>query len=146
MYLVATTMNISITSWYWSLEKGNSHQQEERFPGRLGFRWLCQDEHALEYLEKKKVKSLSCVQLFVTPWTLACQGPPSMGFSRQEYRSGLPFPSPSSQVGRKNFQKLCDSWGCHHSGVCIGSLMFYIFLNFNFYKVNIDKASLVTQW
>ena len=39
------------------------------------------------------VKSLSCVQLFVTPWTVANQSPPSMGFSRQEYWSGLPFPS-----------------------------------------------------
>ena len=41
-----------------------------------------------------KVKSLSRVQLFVTPWTIAYQAPPSMGFSRQEYWSGLPFPSP----------------------------------------------------
>ena len=40
------------------------------------------------------VKSLSCVQLFVTPWTVACQAPLSMGFPRQEYQSGLPFPSP----------------------------------------------------
>ena len=37
---------------------------------------------------------LSHVQLFVTPWTVACQAPLSMGFSRQEYWSGLPFPSP----------------------------------------------------
>ena len=37
---------------------------------------------------------LSRVQLFVTPWTVAHQAPLSMGFSRQEYRSGLPFPSP----------------------------------------------------
>ena len=43
---------------------------------------------------RKKVKSLSRVQLFATPWTVAYQAPPSMGFSRQEYRSGLPFPSP----------------------------------------------------
>ena len=41
-----------------------------------------------------KVKSLSRVQLFATPWTVAHQAPPSMGFSRQEYWSGLPFPSP----------------------------------------------------
>ena len=41
-----------------------------------------------------KVKSLSCVQLFVTPWTVACQAPPSIGFSRLECWSGLPFPSP----------------------------------------------------
>ena len=43
---------------------------------------------------KVKVKSLSCVRLFVTPWTVAYQAPPSVGFSRQEYWSGLPFPSP----------------------------------------------------
>ena len=43
---------------------------------------------------KVKVKSLSPVRLFVTPWTVAYQAPPSMGFSRQEYWSGLPFPSP----------------------------------------------------
>ena len=40
-----------------------------------------------------KVKSLSCVQLFATPWTVAYQAPPSMGFPRQECWSGLPFPS-----------------------------------------------------
>ena len=41
-----------------------------------------------------KVKSLSRVLLFVTPWTIAYQAPPSMGFSRQEYWSALLFPSP----------------------------------------------------
>ena len=40
------------------------------------------------------MKSLSHVQLFATPWTVVYQAPPSMGFSRQEYWSGLPFPSP----------------------------------------------------
>ena len=40
------------------------------------------------------MKSLSRVRLFVTPWTVAHQAPPSMGFSGQEYWSGLPFPSP----------------------------------------------------
>ena len=40
------------------------------------------------------MKSLSCVRLFATPWTVAHQASPSMGFSRQEYWSGLPFPSP----------------------------------------------------
>ena len=41
-----------------------------------------------------KVKSFSCVRLFATPWTVAYQAPPSMGFSRQECWSGLPLPSP----------------------------------------------------
>ena len=41
-----------------------------------------------------KVKLLSCVWLFVIPWTVAHQAPQSLEFSRQEYWSGLPFPSP----------------------------------------------------
>ena len=41
-----------------------------------------------------KVKSLSHVRLFATPWTVAYHVPLTMGFSRQEYWSGLPFPSP----------------------------------------------------
>ena len=43
---------------------------------------------------KVKVKSLSHVQLLVTSWTAAYQAPPPMGFSRQEYWSGVPLPSP----------------------------------------------------
>ena len=43
---------------------------------------------------KAKVKSLSCVRLFATPWTVVHQAPLSMGFSKQEYWSGLPLPSP----------------------------------------------------
>ena len=43
---------------------------------------------------KVKVKSLSRVRLFATPWTIAYQASLSMGFSRQEYWSGVPFPSP----------------------------------------------------
>ena len=46
------------------------------------------------YKERKKVKSLSPVQLFATPWTVTHQAPPSMGFSRQQYWSELPSPSP----------------------------------------------------
>ena len=46
------------------------------------------------HLPSPEVKSLSHVRLFATPWTVAYQAPPSMGFSRQEYCSGLPFPSP----------------------------------------------------
>ena len=40
------------------------------------------------------MESLSRVQLFATPWTVAYQAPPSMGFSRQDYWSGMPFPPP----------------------------------------------------
>ena len=49
---------------------------------------------------KVKVKSLIRVQLFPTSWTASHQGPPSMGFSRQEYCSGVPSPSPL----------LCSGW------------------------------------
>ena len=48
---------------------------------------------------KVKVKSLSRVWLLATPWTTAYQSPPSMGFSRQEYWSGLPLPSPIWGLG-----------------------------------------------
>ena len=47
---------------------------------------------------KVKEKSLSRVRLFATPWTVAHQAPPSMGFSRQEYWSGVPSPSPKKYL------------------------------------------------
>ena len=55
-----------------------------------------------EYTESE-VKSLSCVQLFATPWTAAYQAYLSMGFSRQEYWSVLPFASP--RIHRRTVQK-----------------------------------------
>ena len=48
---------------------------------------------AMEVKGKVKVKSLSRVRLFATPWAAAYQASPSMGFSKQECWSGLPFPS-----------------------------------------------------
>ena len=53
-------------------------------------KWQTHSSHK----ERKKVKSFSRVRLFVTPWTVDYQAPPSMEFSRQDYWSGLPFPSP----------------------------------------------------
>ena len=47
---------------------------------------------------KVKVNLLSCIWLFKTPWSAAYQAPPSMGFSRQEYWSGLPLPSPYQTI------------------------------------------------
>ena len=48
---------------------------------------------------------------FVTPWTLACQDPLSMGFSRQEYWSGLPFPSPTHKtVMRTKWHNACETF------------------------------------
>ena len=52
---------------------------------------------------KVKVKSLSCFRLFPTPRTAAYQAPLTMGFSRQEYWSGLPLPSPHKAWGAANF-------------------------------------------
>ena len=54
--------------------------------------WVC--TCGCDRNRKMKVKSLSHVQLFVTPWSIAHKAPLSMEFSRQEYWSGLPFPSP----------------------------------------------------
>ena len=59
---------------------------------------------------KVKVKSLSHVRLFVTPWTAAYQAPPSMGFSRQEYWSGVSLPSPSEDEGGFTKYEFCPTW------------------------------------
>ena len=52
---------------------------------------------------KVKGKSLSRVQLLATPWTIAYQAPPSMGFSRQEYWSGVSLPSPRTAISTCKF-------------------------------------------
>ena len=73
------------------------HEQYEKTKINIKYIYI----YILKSLKKKKnlawkvkVKSLSRVWLFATPWTEAYQAPPSMGFPRQEYWSGLPFPSP----------------------------------------------------
>ena len=66
---------------------------------------------------KVKVKSLSRVRLFPTPWTAAYQAPPSMGSSRQEYWSGVPLPSllwRPTRPFRTNTQKRCPF---HYGGL-----------------------------
>ena len=68
---------------------------------RLSLYGLNKDTLAYSQVEeqgplKVKMKSLSHVRLFATPWTVDYQAPPSMGFSRQEYWSGLPLPSPGN--------------------------------------------------
>ena len=57
---------------------------------------------------KVKVKSLSRVRLFATPWTAAHRAPPSMGFSRQEYWSGVPLLSPEHLLDAKHYSR---HWG-----------------------------------
>ena len=60
---------------------------------------------------KVKVKSLSRVQLLATPWAAAHQAPLSMGFSRQEYWSGLPLPSPTHCIVIiNNYEKINSKW------------------------------------
>ena len=71
---------------------------------------------------KVKVKSLSRVRLFVTPWTAAHQAPPSMWFSRREQWSRLPFPSPMHKSGKwkmkvkllSHVQLLATPWTAAH--------------------------------
>ena len=65
-----------------------------RVPGILQARTLEWVAISFSSAWKWKVKLLSRVQLFATPWTAPYQAPPTMGFSKQEYWSGLPFPSP----------------------------------------------------
>ena len=62
---------------------------------------------------KVNVKLLSSVWLFATPWTAAYQAPPSMGFSRQEYWSGVPSPSPHG---------LYSPWNSPGQNTGVGSL------------------------
>ena len=61
-----------------------------------------------EWKRKVKVKSLSPVRLLATPWTAAYQAPLSMGFSRQEYWSTVPLPSPINPL------LLFKNWDCWH--------------------------------
>ena len=56
-----------------------------------------------------KVKSLSHVRLLATPWTAAYHAPPSMGFSRQEYWSGLPLPSPCDSATNSQVSLVASS-------------------------------------
>ena len=78
-----------------------------------------------------KVKSLSRVRLFTTPWSAANQAPPSMGFSRQEYWSGVPLPSPAVLIGKsKDYIYIYISMifllkKCFHFFVCILSLIIF---------------------
>ena len=58
-----------------------------------------------------KMKSLRCVQLLATSWTTAYQARPSMGFSRQEYWSGVPLPSPETTAFKGSCWKMSECYG-----------------------------------
>ena len=71
-------------------EPHSKRHAKDKIENQQGEKKTCEYAHVYIY----KVKSLSRVRLFVTPWTITYQAPLSMGFSRQEYWSGLPFPPP----------------------------------------------------
>ena len=69
--------------------------------------FVCQHAFRFPLYLKLKLKSLSPIRLFATPWTGAHQAPLSMGFSRQEYWSGLPFPSPGESSWPRDWAWVC---------------------------------------
>ena len=81
---------------------------------------------------KVKVKSLTCVRILATPWTAAYQALPSMGFSRQEYWSGVPLPSPKQML---NFVKsfFCINWSDHM--ILLNLLMWWITMICRYWKI-----------
>ena len=107
-------------------------QQPTRFPhpwdspARILERVAISSSNACKW--KLKVKSLSHVRLVATPWTAAHQSPPSMGFFRQEYWSGVPLPSPLTNLDSVNAlakslpAKLCQSYGFSSSYVWMWEL------------------------
>ena len=62
----------------------------------------------LQCIKVKSETEISRVQLFATPWTAAYMAPLSMGFSKQEYRNGLPLPSPQVQAGIQQFRAVME--------------------------------------
>ena len=65
-----------------------------QFKNNVDSSWSQLEVHIFRPLGRSMLSRFSCVQLFTTLWTAACQAPLSMEFSRQECWSGLPFPTP----------------------------------------------------
>ena len=85
---------------------------------------------------KVKVKLLSRIWLFVTPWTAAHQAPASMGFSRQEYWSGVPLSSPSIKVENTAIDNIWDPFSAHLPFPLyleVTTVLFEIFVNIVFH-------------
>ena len=102
-------------------------------------------------------KSLQRVRLFATLWTVACQASPSMGFPRQEYRSGVPLPSLSScpttllnsHINSNRF--FVDPWNfLHRQSLCLNIKAVLLFSsdldNLNFVSCFISLARTQAQW
>ena len=97
---IAATAAKSLQSWPTLCDPIDGSPPGSPVPGILQARtveWVA-TSFSNAWKWKVKVKSLSRVRLFATPWTAAHQAPPSMGFSRQEYWSGVPLPSPCMQI------------------------------------------------
>ena len=108
-----TTEN-EIAGWHHQLD-GREFEWTPGGDGQGGLVCLPDMTERLNWTElnwKVKVKSFSCILLFETPWTVAYQAPPSMGFSRQEYWSGLPFPSPLNHYlgERLSLNRFIGTW------------------------------------
>ena len=93
---------------------------------------------------KVKVKSLSRVRLFTTPWTAAYQAPPSMGFARQEYSSGVPLPSPlCSNCPVVYFDELkLPSPNYNGSIILLSDLLHRGYLSYLVFYINFSLSSL----
>ena len=94
-----------------------------------------------------KVKSLSHVRHFATPWIVAYKAPPSMGFSRQEYWSGLPFPSlgdlpnPGIEPRSPTLQK--DALPSEPPGKSLFHVYVALFLDSRFYSIMENNMELL---
>ena len=94
------TTEVEMAGWHHWLDGRESEWTPGVGDGQGGLAccdsWGCKESDTTEWLNwtVKCVKSLRCAWLFETLWTIACQAPLSMEFSRQEYLSGLLFPSP----------------------------------------------------
>ena len=86
--------NITVIQVYASTSNTEEAEVERFYEDLQDLLELIPKKDILFIIGKVKVKLLSRVQLSETPWTVAYQASPSMGFCRQEYWSGLPFPSP----------------------------------------------------
>ena len=86
----------------------------------------------LDFNIKSESEIAQSVQIFATPWTVAYQNPPSMGFSRQDYWSGLPFPSPGDLPTQGSNLGLLR---CRQTLYCLGhqGSLIYILYVYNIY-------------
>ena len=85
-----------------------------------------------------KVKSLSRALTSATPWTAAYQAPPSMGFSRQEYWSGVPLPSPICTL--KQYRFIFTAFELYINGRFLCAYLFFVC--FAFWPHNMQDSSL----